>query len=295
VWLEAVMEIVRSADGKLGAEVRGFDLRQCGPEGAAEILAAVHRHALVVFRDQRMEVQEYVAFGRQLGEIMVYPDDRYHHPEHPEVFVSSNVKSAKMGMARSGYFWHTDLSFQPKPQPLTVLFPQVLPATRRETLFVDMADTFDRLPDDLRALVAGRTAKHDPALRYKVEQADVDARLDLGELLERGRRMFPAPTHPCVITHPVSKRQILYLNEGFTTAIDGLSHEDSQAALRELFAFIERPEHVRSHCWGIGDIILWDNRMLIHRSGGLAPGEENMIFRLGIDDRVPFYEGIADA
>jgi taurine dioxygenase len=155
-----------------------------------------------------------------------------------------------------------------------------------------MADLYQRLPQHLRDVVATRTAQHDPALRYKVEQADVDARLDVGELLARGRRMFPAPTHPCVITHPVSKRQILYMNEGFTTAINGLSHEDSQAALRELFAFVDRPEHVRSHSWRLGDIIVWDNRTLIHRSGGLAPGEENMIFRLGIDDRVPFYEGI---
>jgi taurine dioxygenase len=160
-------------------------------------------------------------------------------------------------------------------------------------LFVDMADTYDELPQDLKRIVDSRTAKHDPVLRYKVGIADVEASLDLGELIEKGRQMFPAPTHPCVITHPITKRRILYMNEGFTTAIDGLSYEESQAALSRIFAFIREPSHVRSHVWELGDVIIWDNRMLIHRSGGMAPGDVQTIFRLGIDDEVPFYEGIA--
>jgi taurine dioxygenase len=289
------MEISPAEHGKLGAEVRGVDLTSVGDETARSLLDAVHRHALVRLKDQRMTVHQYLEFGRKLGTMMPYPDSRYHHPEYPDVFVSSNAKSRDRGMARSGYFWHTDLSFKPKPQPLTVLFPQVLPQTRRETLFVNMANVFDALPAHLRAAVEGRTAKHDPVLRYKVGQADVDANLDLGELIAKGRQEFPAPDHPCVITHPVTKRRILYINEGFTTAINGLPYEASQAALEELLAFIRRPEHVQSHVWELGDVIIWDNRMLIHRSGGMAPGEISTIFRLGVDDQVPFYEGIVAA
>ena len=287
------MQIIPGEQGVLGAQVRGVDLGAITGEQARGILAAVHRHALVRFKGQNITVHQYVELGKKLGTIMPYPDERYRHPEHPGVFVSSNVKGRTMGMARSGYFWHTDLSFKPKPQPLTVLYPQLLPQAKRETLFINMADVYDALPAALRSIVDGRTAKHDPAMRYKVGQADVDANLDLGELLERGRRMFPAPTHPLVITHPATGRRILYMNSGFTTSIDGLPHEDSQAALEELFAFIERPEHVQPHSWELGDIIAWDNRMLIHKAGYMAPGDFQTIFRLGIDDLVPFYEGIA--
>lgn len=287
------MQIIPGDNGVLGAQVRGVDLGAITAGQARDILAAVHHHALVVFKGQTMTVHQYVKFGEMLGTIMPYPDERYRHPEHAGVFVSSNVKGRTMGMARSGYFWHTDLSFKPRPQPLTVLYPQLLPSAKRETLFIHMANVYDALPAALRAVVDGRTAKHDPAMRYKVGQADVDANLDLGELLERGRRMFPAPTHPLVITHPVTGRRILYMNSGFTTSIDGLPHEDSQAALAELFAFIERPEHVQPHSWELGDIIVWDNRMLIHKAGYMAPGDFQTIFRLGIDDLVPFYEGIA--
>jgi taurine dioxygenase len=287
------MQIIPGDNGILGAQVHGLDLGAVTGEQARDILAAVHHHALVRFKGQTMTVHQYVKFGDQLGTIMPYPDERYQHPEHPGVFVSSNVKGRTMGMARSGYFWHTDLSFKPRPQPLTVLYPQLLPQARRETLFINMANVYDALPAALRSIVDGRTARHDPALRYKVGQADVDANLDLGELLERGRRMFPAPTHPLVITHPVTRRRILYMNSGFTTSIEGLPHEDSQAALKELFAFIERPDHVQPHSWELGDIIVWDNRMLIHKAGYMAPGDFQTIFRLGIDDLVPFYDGIA--
>ena len=275
--------------------MRGVDLKSASADLALRLVEAVHQHTLIILKDQRMSVAEYLAFGKKLGTIMTYPDPRYHHPEHPEVFVSSNARDSNKGMARSGYFWHTDLSFKPKPQPLTVLFPQVLPNTRRETLFVNMADLYDELPQHLRKIVEGRTAKHDPVLRYKVGIADVEAALDLGELIEKGRAMFPAPTHPCVITHPVTGRKILYMNEGFTTSIDGIPYEESQAALKEIFAFIRQPEHVRSHVLELGDVIIWDNRMLIHRSGGMAPGDVQTIFRLGIDDLVPFYVGIAAA
>jgi taurine dioxygenase len=241
-----------------------------------------------------MSVREYHDFGLKLGTIMPYPDTRYCHPEYPGVFISSNVPGRSMGMARSGYFWHTDLSFKPKPQPLTVLMPQLLPPVKRETLFVNMAMIYEAMPAALRTVLEGRTAKHDPIMRYKVSMKEVEANLDLGEIIEMGRKLFPAPTHPCVITHPVTKRKMVYMNEGFTTSIDGLPWEEGQAVLKEAFEFIKREDHIQAHSWQLGDVIIWDNRMLIHRSGYMAPGDYQTIFRLGIDDGVPFYEGIVE-
>lgn len=285
------MEFVLGACGSYGGELRGVNLTTIDGSAAREIVGAVHQHTLVAFRNQQMTIQEYSAMGRKLGTLMPYPDRRYRHPEHEEVFVSSNVKGRKMGMARSGYFWHTDLQFMKKPQALTVLYPQLLPDATRETLFINMADVYSELPAHLRKVVDGRTASHDPVLRYKVEHADVDANLDLGELIEKGRRSFPAPEHPCVITHPVTGRRILYMSDGFTTSINGLPHEESQAALKEIFDFVRRPERVISYTWELGAVIIWDNRTLIHKAG-VTVGEATL-FRLGIDDMVPFYEGIA--
>lgn len=287
------MQIIPGTNGVLGAECHGLDLSTASRDTVRELLAAVHRHALVRFKHQKLTVREYAALGEKLGSIMVYPDERYRHPEHPGVFVSSNVKGRTMGMARSGYFWHTDLAFLPKPQSLTMLYPQLLPEAKRETLFVHMGAIYDALPPVLRELVDGRTAKHDPSLRYKPSMADVEANLDVGELLEKGHRTFPAPTHPLVITHPATKRRSLYMSSGFTTSIDGLTYEDGQAAMKQLFAFIERPDHIQPHSWELGDIIIWDNRTLIHKAGYMAPGDFQTIFRIGIDDQVPFYEGIA--
>jgi len=284
------MEIVKGSCETLGRELRDVNLNLIDQDAVREILAAIHEHSMVLFTDQHLTVREFREMGLKLGAIMPYPDPRYRHPEYEGVFVSSNEKSRGMGMARSGYFWHSDLSFMRKPQPLTVLFPRLLPEATRETLFINMADVYDAMPSHLREIVDNHTAEHDPVLRYKVGQSDVDAHLDIGELIDNGRRAFPAPTHPCVITHPVNKRRCLYMNNGFVTKINGLKHEESQAALKEIFEFINRPEHVHTHTWGPDQMIMWDNRMLIHRAGEMVG--EATFFRLGIDDLVPFYEGI---
>ena len=104
------MQIIPGDNGVLGAQIRGVDLGAITGGQARDLLAAVHHHALVRCKGQNMSVHQYVELGDKLGAIMPYPDERYRHPEHPGVFVSSNVKGRTMGMARSGYFWHTDLS-----------------------------------------------------------------------------------------------------------------------------------------------------------------------------------------
>src|SRR5579859_3396460 len=92
----SAMDIIPGQNGVLGAEIRGVDLRSASKDAACSILDAVHRHALVKLKHQKMTVHEYLEFGLKLGTMMPYPDSRYHHPEHPEVFVSSNVKSRSM-------------------------------------------------------------------------------------------------------------------------------------------------------------------------------------------------------
>src|SRR5581483_390119 len=92
--------------------------------------------------------------------------------------------------------------------------------------------------------------------------------------------------------HPASGERILYMNEGFTTAIDGLNPSESRLILDELFAFIRQEKHIRTYTYHKGDIVLWDNRVLIHKSGRTnLPGEETMMFRISMDDNVPFYDG----
>ena len=276
--------------GGLGVAARA-DLRTIDEAAAAEIRSAVHRHAFVVFRGQALTAPEYIAFARKLGTIEAYLQENYHHPDHPEIFVSSNEvrDGKKFGVAKTGNYWHTDQQFLPRPLPFTLLYPQKLPDAKRETLFVDMGRVLDALPVALRERVEPLQGVHEGKWRYKVREADVGR--SLAEIVADIDRLAPAVRHPAVFAHPATGRRVLYVSPGFTTGLAGLPHEDAQQTLAGLFDFATRPEHVVAHEWQAGDLAVWDNRQLLHRSGAVPEGQVSTHYRIGVHDGLPFYAG----
>lgn len=287
----APLDIIMPPTG-IGAEIRGFDLRTAGDEEIAAIRRVLYERKLVVIRDQFPSEPEYIALARRFGAPQIYLQPNYHHPDHPEIFVSSNeeLRGQKFGVRGTGRYWHTDYSFMPEPLPVTMLRARTLPHGVRETYYIDMARVLDELPADLRATIERRRGVHEGKYRYKVRDTDVD--VSLAELLEAADTLAPPALHPCVIEHPVTGRKILYLNRGFSTGIEGLPHEEAQDTLRRIFDFAERAEHVHTHAWQEGDLLLWDNRYLLHRAGSVESGESCTTFRIGIYDGLPFYVGL---
>lgn len=170
---------------------------------------------------------------------------------------------------------------------MTMLYPQVLPTSARETYYIDMERAYETLPPGLAAWVAGSRAVHDAKWRYKVTSADIDRALI--DILADVAKMVPPVSHPAVIAHPVTGKRALYVSSGFTAGLEGLSEKTNKDVMAELFAFIERPQHVHVHRWQEGDILLWDNRTLIHRASETPPGEQSSSYRIGIYDGLPFY------
>ena len=170
------MRIVAPREGEIGAEVLDIDANDIDATDAAALRDAVYRHKLIVFRGQALDKPQYVAFARRLGRPQIYFQKHYHHPDHPEIFVSSNVpeNGKKVGVAGTGQYWHTDYQFQPQPLPLTLVYPQVLPASKRETYYIDMAGVYERLPADLRRAGRRQAAVQEAKWRYKVTAEDID-------------------------------------------------------------------------------------------------------------------------
>lgn len=288
------LEEQQTDTGLMPASIDNLDVRDLHAD-SAEIFALreqIYRHRLVTLRNQQLTAAEYVAFCHKLGRPQVYFQDNYHHPEHPEIFVSSNVNQPgeKVGVAGTGRYWHTDCSFESKPLSFTSILPQIFPETRRETYYINMAHVWRKLPAELAAQVRHAVAVHEGKLRYKVQAGDIDR--SLAELLDRIHTEVPPVTHPAVIVHPVTGDEILYLNSGFTTKLAGLSYEENERLLAALFAFIERPEHMYTHTWREGDLIIWDNRYLVHKASNLPPHEKSKSYRIGIYDGMPFYQGL---
>lgn len=284
------LQVRRPADERLGVEVLGADVRSLSGSALVELRQLVWDNKLVVLRGQDICAAEYVAFAHAFGRPQIYFQDNYHHPDHPEIFVSSNVEmdGEKVGVAGTGRYWHTDCQFFDQPLPMTMLLPVHLPEGLRETYYIDMERVLATLPEDLATLLAGRRCVHEARWRYKVQACDIDK--SITEILEEFGAVTPAVTHPAVITHPVTGKRSLYVSEGFTRSLDGLPHEESGAVMQRLLAFIRQGEHAHTHRWEDGDLLIWDNRPLIHMASTTPKGQRSTSYRIGVYDGQPFYD-----
>lgn len=276
-----------------GADVTDVDMRQLNATQVTALKEAVYDHKLLVFRGVDLPDAEYVAMARKFGVPQRYFQSHYHHPQFPQIFVSSNVPldGAKVGVAGTGRMWHSDYQFFPEPLPLTFVMPKIVPpGGARGTLFVDMVAALRDLPAALREAINGTRCFQDAVYYYKVQPKDIDR--GIAELMDEFHREAPGALHPTIIDHPLRKRQALYVSSGFTLRIDGIPHERSQALLRELFAAIEQPERVQTAIWEPGALLLWDNRQVMHRSSGQMHGQASRSYRIGVYDGTPFYPGL---
>ena len=283
------MKVITPLVEQMGTEIFDMNVASIADAEIALIKQLVYQHKLIVFRNQNIATAQYVEFSKKLGTPQIYFQDNYHHPDHPEIFVSSNLleDGKKIGVSGTGRYWHTDCAFQPEPLSWTMLYPQILPNSVRETYYIDMHQVYKQLPPDLRKYIEGQFAVQEAKWRYKVQEWDIDRAII--DILNDFEKKAPPVTHPAVITHPVNHKSALYINEGFTTRIVGLGEAENKQVLAALFAFIQRDEHIYTHVWREGDILLWDNRMLLHKASSVPKGEFSKSYRIGIYDGLPFY------
>jgi taurine dioxygenase len=256
----------------------------------AELRELIWSDALVVLTNQEsLGPTEFVDWAHRMGEPQIYPIENYHHPDFSELYVSSNVEldAGRYGVARTGYYWHTDCPFLETPVPLTSLHLQVVPRDRRETWFINMAEVLEALPERVRRGLENRYAWHWHKGKYKIREQDVGK--PMHELIDEIESRWPAHVHPCVAEHPRTGRKSLYVNSGFTIRFDGESEAESAQLLEELCEFSEREDRVIRHVWGPGQIVVFDNRQLIHRNGNLKTDGEYVMFRISIFDGLPFF------
>jgi taurine dioxygenase len=253
---------VRPLTPSFGVEVSGLDLSEpLEPGAAAELRALFARHLVLLFRDQRLSPERHIEFARTFGPLEVHVLDQYHADRHPELFVLSNVgpdgRPNHVHPDRGTLVWHTDGSFQRRPALATCLYAETAPASGGHTLFADTLSAFEALSDEDRARFTGMRAVHD--LSVSREKAGY------GPLPPAQRVKAPAVVHPVVRTHPPSGRRGLYLGS-HAQRIEGLSALESAGLIERLMAHVTEPRFVYDHAWRAGDLIVWDNRAVLHRA-----------------------------
>lgn len=259
------MEINRLG-GALGAEVVGADL--AGPLSNcdfAQIREAFLAHSVLVIRDQRIAPEDLRAFSRRFGEPVRHVIEGFQLEEAPDLFVVSNVREdgKPKGAIYAGQYWHSDLSYVPEPALGSMLYALEIPSIGGDTMFASMYLAYETLSDTMKALVEGLTAVHDYAHAYETVFAKLPGR---PPITDEQLAKVPPVEHPIVRTHPETGRKCLFVNPGFTRRVVGMTEDESKAILGFLFAHATRPEFIYRHHWRGHDLLMWDNRCLMHRA-----------------------------
>ncbi len=281
-------------DAGLGAEIRGLDISQPLDDGTiAAVRAAWLDHLVLLFRGQNLNEQQLLAFTRQFGALELPPtkllnlekgiDQKDTTP--PEINVISNVKENGVPIGQLGAgeaAWHTDSAFVEKPPAASLLYALEIPPTGGNTSFLNMYRALDAVPPELEQAIEGCSAKHD--FTYT---STGDRRKDYAEVTDPSQA--PGPTHPLVRTHPETNRQALYLGRRLNGYIMGKSVAESEALLNELWAHATQPEFVYEHVWRAGDLVVWDNRCVMHRREAFDDSTRRVMLRTQLKGDQPYH------
>ncbi len=263
----------------VGAEVRCGDLRTLDEAGFAALRTAWLDNLVIVIRGQTLSDPELMAFGRRLGELDCAPLAKTGNERaraHEEVIVVSNVMEdgKPIGVLRDAeVVWHSDNSYRDVPLSFSALYSLEVPPSGGDTGFANMYRALETLPADLRRRIDKLTIKHD--MTYN----------SVGDLREGFNhvtdvRDAPGPHHPIVRTHAETGYNALYLGRRPNAYIDGLPVAESEKLLEALWAHATQPQLTWHHQWKAGDLLIWDNRCVMHHREPFDAGSRRVMHRI---------------
>jgi taurine dioxygenase len=277
----------RPTGAALGADIEGVDLSgSLSPETMAAIKAAWGENLVLRFRGQSLSDDDLMRFSRQFGELDWAPVAATNDaPEGREyIMVVSNVVENGQAIGQLGAYealWHTDMSYIAEPPMASALYSLEAPKTGGDTGFCNMYLALETLPADLRCQIDGKFCRHDAS------------RNSAGEL-RRGYVDAPDASHtvgadhPIVRTHPATGRKALFLGRRRNAYIPGLPLADSEALLDALWEHATKDEFTWYQQWRAGDLILWDNRSVMHRRDAFDPAARRVMHRTQIKGDRPY-------
>ena len=269
------------ASPALGAEIADVDLKRIGDADFTVIHRAWLDHLVLLFRGQQLTDEELIAFSRRFGDLdwaPVQETGRRFVAGHPEIYVVSNVieNGVPIGSLGAGEaVWHTDMSYLEDPPKASMLYALEVPAAGGNTYFCNMYRAYELMPDALRQRIARLHLKH-------------DGTYNSGGYVRQGVTAVDDPMnsagmyHPLACTHPETGRRALYLGRRRNAYVGGLPLAESEALLDELWSFAERAEVAWGHTWRVGDVVLWDNRCVMHRRDPFDADSRRILHRTQI-------------
>lgn len=245
----------------------------------AAIRTAFDRYGGVLIRGLDLTPEALITFSRHFGELDEAPvneDGKTVVAGLPELYVVSNIKGADgkaIGSLGAGEAtWHTDMSYLPNPPDASLLYGVEVPEEGGDTWLCSMAAALAGMPRDLRARIQGRRIKHDGTynsaglLRQGAEATD-------------DPHTAPGSWHPAICRHPRTGAEVLYLGRRRNAHVEGLTKEESDALLDDLWSHATQAAYTYAHRWRVGDLLMWDNRATLHRRDPFDPDARRLMHR----------------
>jgi len=269
---------VRQIGGRIGAEIRGVDLRaELDDDVFAEINTALLRFKALVFRGQHLDDEQQLRFAARFGSLTTA------HPTVPSVDGQPNILPVQGDEGVRANRWHTDVTFVQSPPKVSTLRAVVIPPYGGNTLIANTAGAYRDLPEPLRVLADTLYAVHTNDYDYAQPQFTNAAAADYHKVFV-SRRYQTA--HPVVRVHPESGERGLFIG-GFAQRIVGLSGTESRDILRLLQAYVTRSENVLRVQWNPGDLVVFDNRSTQHYAPDDYGDQPRTLFRVTVAGDVP--------
>ena len=259
-----------------GAEIIGVDLsRPVDDDLCARIYAAFLERQLLLFRDQDLPPASQVALGRRFGEVQVHVMNQYHADGFPELYFLSNLddngEPSGKHPDKGTLAWHTDGSWRRVTGQATFLYSVEVPKEGGETHFCDMYAAYEALSDVMKQRLEGMRAVHNLDFSRSRRHAE-------DPMTDAQKRAAPPVDHPVVRTHPETGRKCIFLGDHAETITD-LDYEEGRGLVEEINTQAVRPELTYCHRWRPRDLVIWDNRCLMHRATSYDSGRERRVMR----------------
>lgn len=267
--------VVQTLTPTIGAFIENVSLGEIDDATWEEIHDAWMKHLVLFFRDQKLTPAQHIAFGERFGKLHEHPAADY-VDDNPALMVIHTDRNSKRN---NGGGWHTDVSSDEEPPLGTILHLHQLPSQGGDTLFANMYAAFESLSKPLQRFLATLSAEH---------------MLDYNALYGRdGHRESPRAIHPVVRTHPVTGRNALFVNPGFTRGIVGLSRGESDALLQYLFRHASQPQFQCRFRWEKNSLAMWDDRCTWHMAIWDYYPETRSGRRVTVQGDKPYFDPLA--
>ncbi len=282
---------IRPLTPVLGAEVTGIDLSKTVSEAVfGEIETAFETYSVLVFPEQHLDDADQIAFSERFGPlestIGANPGGA-----GTAFAVFSNVaedgsiippQDRRMLFDSGNRMWHTDSSYKPVPAKASLLLGRRVPKTAGETEFASLRAAYDALTADEKAAADAHTVVHD----FAFSRGKIDPNL----LTSKDFHELPPVRHALVRSNPANDRRAVLVG-AHASYIDGMCLAEGRALIDRLNAIATRPENVYTHRWRQGDLVMWDNRAVLHRGRPYDPLEARIMQRTTVAGTHPAATG----